>query len=700
MNQKISLKEKMAFMVPTAVFLIFTLLIYGPLGLYLPNAQELWFKLSDVLRCVLIAAAVVLVVLLVLAAVLPGKLSVFFTKLVFGGTLGLYLQGNLMNIRYGSGVMDGTAVHWEYYTKYAVINTGIWIICLLLPFLPEILEKLAGKKQRKLPAFLTNRKTISLAALFLTAIQIPAFAVQLATFRPNEQELVISREGIYELSDSENTILMILDTLDEAYYADFLEAHPEFTQQLEGFTHYGNTLAAAARTIVALPAMLTGQPFKRESTFTEYLKETWSGENVLKEMNDAGVNVRVYSNASYFDDSCAAYVENFSADGQKIKSDWILTKKLYKMTLSRFLPHLLKKYVWFDTSEFNEAKKSGTYSTNNDPKFFKDYKKTGFTYTGSYDKAFRVYHLNGSHEPHIMDSLGERTDKSNLRRQNEGCFCIVETFLNDLKESGHYDDATIILTADHGNLNVQEQPFFLYKKAGDTGEYRDDDCPLSLFDLPGILRDTYGIPQKQEEYGLPLEEVETLTERERHFFQNISGSSKVLINEYVTSSRAGDYEAMQLVESHEDTQGADTPYALGTELSFMADATANIYTIEGFTQNTGFRTLMAGPYGEMQIPIQDELKDAPLSVLFTLASSTPEVELVIEANGEEVYHGKTDEDTVKNGLAFEVPAAPVTGAGNTLTLKFTYPEISEDEMKLDAEQRTRTISLTGLVISQ
>ena len=680
--------KKLLFMLPVAVFLVFTLIFYGPLSLYLPNAQELWFGLGDVMRCILPFTAAALAGLCLAALVLPEKISGIFTALTFGAGLGLYLQGNLISIRYGSGVMDGTAIQWQHYTKYAVVNTAVWIACIILPF---VLMHFLKKEK--------TRTVLIAAALFLTAIQVPALVVQLAGFRPNDQELTVTRDGIYELSDRENTILIILDTMDEEYYREFIEDHPEYTQQLTGFVHYPNTLAAAARTIVALPAMLTGTPFRREGTFTDYLKNAWGEENVLKAMHDDGVSVRVYSNANYYDDSCAAYVENFSTEGAKSSSDWILAKKLYKMTLSRFLPHLLKKYVWFNTAEFEEAKAGNNrYSTNNDPKFFREYQKNdGMVYTDAYDRALRVYHLNGAHEPHIMASDGSRVEQSDRVSQDEGCFHIVEEILNDLKENGHYDDATIILTADHGNMHLAEQPYFLIKQAGAEGDYQDNDAPLSLFDLPVILYESMGLTAPAQEFGLSLGEVDGLKERERFFFQNVSGSSRVLINEYSTTGAAGDYDAMTLVESHEDESGRE-PYELGTELSFKADATANRYCVEGFTQNTGFRTLMAGPYGKMEIPVADAPDKGELQVHISLAGSSENVELSISANGEECFHGRTDTAQVRSGLDFAVPAELVKQNEDLLVLEFDFPEIDEKEMEMEAELRTRTISLTDMMI--
>ena len=58
---------------------------------------------------------------------------------------------------------------------------------------------------------------------------------------------ILSTDGIYDLSKKDNTIVFILDTMDESYFQQFLEEKPEYKDVFTGFTQYTNALAAGAR---------------------------------------------------------------------------------------------------------------------------------------------------------------------------------------------------------------------------------------------------------------------------------------------------------------------------------------------------------------------------------------------------------------------------------------------------------------------
>ena len=107
---------------------------------------------------------------------------------------------------------------------------------------------------------------------------------------------------------------------------------------------------------------------------------------------------------------------------------------------------------------------------------------------------------------------------------------------------------------------------------------------------------------------------------------------------------------------------------------------------------------MAGPYGKMEIPVADAPDKGELQVHISLAGSSENVELSISANGEECFHGRTDTAQVRSGLDFAVPAELVKQNEDLLVLEFDFPEIDEKEMEMEAELRTRTISLTDMMI--
>ena len=505
---------------------------------------------------------------------------------------------------------------------------------------------------------------------------------------------------MFELSDKENVVVIMLDTIDEAYYQTFLEEEPDYIENLDGFVHYENTLTSGARTMIAVPAMFSGYPYTRDMTYTQYLKIAWGGENALSIMKDQGYDVRVYSESFIFSNDSADYISNYNTEGRKVGSYKILLKKIYKMDLFKFFPHILKKRVWFDTSEFDKAKKTENEYIMNDPNFINDYRASGFSIDDASDKVFIMYHLRGAHPTYILDRDGKKVKNSTLNDQVAGCFTLVQEMLQDMKDLGVYDNSTIIIVADHGDVGLAERPILLVKEAGSTGAYTTSQAPVSLFDLAVYLTRLAGSTISNQPYGEDLTAVSENEERERHFFINTSGNSQALINEYMTKYAAGDEEHYVLVSSHKDESGADTPYELGTELSFETDGTGNKYCIDGFGMNTGFRTKLLGPKSTLAIPIADLPAAGELTVRIGLYYKGTEVKpFTVLANGQEVLQKFSDKETIKKGLEFTVPVSSFA-EDHILNLEFDFPEIDPAEMKWDVDDRTYTISITKIVIKK
>ena len=462
-----SLGKRLKYAFPIILFVTFTCLFYGPLSTYLPNAEEIWFDIGTLMKVIVPFSLFAMAAMIIFFAILPEKIGAFFRKLLFGGAFALYVQGNWIPMNYGSGVMDGSAIPWEDYTTYGVINTGIWALCIALPFIASfILKKYKDK--------ISINTAIVIASLFLTAIQIPALISQYITYQPNESaNLKISSENMFEISPKENIIYIVLDAMDEEYFADYMEKHPEYKETLKGFVHFDNTLASGAKTLIAIPSMYTGHPYMRQGTYTEYLNEVWGGDNAFSLLKDAGYTVRIYADTLMYNEAAVAFVDNFVMDKGQVSSYKTLLKKVYKLDLYKFAPHFMKKRFWFNTGEFNSAKVTANAYKTNDSKFFKSFKKEKFVPDEKIEKLCVVYHLAGAHTPYKMKADTSRADSSTLEEQVEGSFVGVKMLLDDLKEKGLYDSSTIIISADHGDINLCEQPLLLIKQKDDTDGYRD-----------------------------------------------------------------------------------------------------------------------------------------------------------------------------------------------------------------------------------
>lgn len=680
-----NIKGKDNSLVPFLVvnsFLCLTLFVFGPLNIYIPNADELAFGIKDVLLCILPSSVLVFCLITVLYFLIMNKHKVYYVLLLFGVTFALYVQGNYFKLNFGSSVLDGTAVDWTKYNFRAVINFVFWAFVIILPFI--IYGVLKNKK--------TVLKYAMIVSLFLLAIQIPAVIVQLLSYESkSESSLIVKNDGMFEYSEDENIIIIILDAMDEKYYEEFLTNNPDYIKELDGFTAYDNTLTGGSRTMMAMPIIFTGIPFTDYNSYTEYLEDAYSKDNILRTLNEKGYDVKVYSESLFFPLSSSEYVDNFTLTKNSVSSRTTLTKKLYKVTFYKYFPIVFKPFLLFDTSEFNKAIHTNKSYSVNDVKFYSDFLKNGIS-TNDSDKTFILYHLNGAHSPYTMNQNAEKEEGSTLQKQVEGSFKIVKELLDQYRNNNIYDNSTIIITADHGDYDVCQHPFLLIKEKNSNTSYQTSHKPISSFDFPIFISNIAGIELNNQVYGVDISSLKEDDIRERYLFNNQSGSSKMFVNEYVTKSTARDYDSLEKIKIYEQ----NTMYDLGTELSFQVDNTANRYTVEGFGYTTGYRTKLRGPIAIMEIPFSSRPEKETIHCYITLHSlSNPDYRMVIKANGVEVYDEVIDKKKIKSGVSFDIPQSVFDS--NNLKLEFLFPDIPESEMEKTSTKRTETVSFKTII---
>ena len=688
------MKEKLKRILPVGVFLVFTVFFYGPLSLYLPNAQEFWFDLKSLLSIINLVSIVIFICICLVGIMLPNKLNGFYTMLLFGIALAAYIQGNFINLNYG--VLDGTGIDWAKYKTYAVVNSLIWIICILLPFIVAFILKKMKKDSG------TIYLIILYASLFFTAIQIPALISQRISYTPGYKgNLSVTTDEMFSVAKNDNTFVIIVDTYDEMYFAQYMISHPEYEEQFQGFTHFENTLTAAARTIVALPAMFTGQPFLKDTTYSQYLKNTWSKENVFRSYHDAGYDTRVFTTSDYFSDDTIDYIDNFTSDSS-LDNPKILLQKVYKLTGFKFVPHVLKKKFEMETKEFDEAR-IALHNINlfqeNDFLFFEDFSRNGFTISEDLKKTFRMYHLDGIHRPYKMGRDGKKNDSSTLEEQTEGIMLYLSAMLNDMRRKGIYDASTIIICADHGDVNLAERPLLLYKPKNATGTYTISQVPVSLFDLAVVLTDNIGSPLKNQQYGMNFTKLNETDKRERHFFINTSNSSQVVIDEYSTTEHANN-KAFVKVMSHEDTPSEEELYyRFGEVLSFESEATGNRYAKVGLSLNTGWRTMTAVPLVSLEIPYRD-LPDADTFVFsLGVTSITEDKKMLVKVNDVQLADIVLSLKTASNGITFDIPR-DILKKSETIHIDFVFPDVPMEMLEKPMDERPSYVSFINLVIAE
>lgn len=678
--------HRLALSVSVSFFFVYTFLFYGPLKIYIENKDVLWFNFTSTLTVTAIVSVVALLLITLFTTIPKRFIHCGLCCLVFALALGLFIQANFMNIDYGSGVLDGSEIAWKDYTTYGAINAAVWAACLAMPFAFFMVFRNQW------------RRILIFSSIGLVVVQVVILAVLLLQNSNQLHKITyeVTRQGIYELSEEDNTIVFVLDSFDEEYLDKIKQSVPDYEEKLSGFTEYDNTLTSASGASVALPSLLTGEPYKKQTTYRQYIENIWSDDTVYSLLNSNGVDTRVFAQTEYFGSNAKDDIKNIVdyMDGAGAYESMVST--LYKYTAYTYMPHSLKKYFWLDLNTISSYKSKNVYSLN-DAKFYSDYVRAeGFTYTDEYNKSVRIYNLDGARSPYTLTKNTIKSiNETSLDDQIYGCFNCLFTMLDDLKENGIYENATIIITANIGNTNLTQHPILLIKEAGKTEGYEVNHAPLSSFDLAptlaSIATDNYSSYGSGSTYFDFTED----SERTRYFYLNTGENSDVRIDQYSTSSHADDVDSMELVDSFY-SNNKKGKYKLGTSLTFTMDATANMYTTEGFCSTTGWRTPMAGPKAQMVIPIANIPKDAQdVHVFFGIHSIDKASKCSIYANERLVFSAKITESFIPDGLNFTVPTS-IIGDDNTITLDFVFDNIPQSELELETNKRTKTVSFNSL----
>ncbi|MBQ3416344.1 MAG: hypothetical protein IJH32_00700 [Ruminococcus sp.] len=690
-EKHLQLKHRLMFGGTMALFLTTSLLIYGPLSLYIKTEDRMWFSFYSLLVPVILVSIAALAVFTLALSLPKGTLHKLLCCLVFGVALGFYIQNAFFNISYGSGVLDGSEIVWKDYTTYGAIDSAMWAACLALPFAFYMVFK---KQWRHILMF---------TAVFFMVLQAAGLALVIYQNQGTLDKMSheVTKDGIYELSENENTLVFVVGSMDYDYWIQYKENHPDRIESLEGFTDYNNTLASGAGSMISFPAMMTGEIYKKDIKYSSFINNIWESNNVFTLFDDSDVDARIYCDEMYFSNDASRKVKNVASTVQGVDAYSNISATMYKYTMYNCMPHYLKKLFWFNGSEFSTYSGNSTYDPANDGQFFSEYRSNrGYTYTDKYDNAVRVYYLQGAQAPYRLTEDGERSSSStSLDEVIEGSLNSVFEMIDDLIDDGKYDSTEIIITGDNGERNLSQHPMLLYKPKNAAGAYTESDAPVTLFDLPSTLASSVSSKYYLYGSGKTFKDAEKLyEERVRYFYLNAGSNADSRVEQYKSSSKASDYLHMTLQNNYYVNGGVVENYRLGEELMFTTDETAAIYCTEGFGHTNGYRTMLRGPHGQMVIPIENvPQNDDDLHVFFNVLSVSEPTECIIYANGEEVYDRVLNPAMRNTGLNFLVPEWIIDTDG-TLTLDFYFPEISDDEMNLEANDRTIIMSFTSFKI--
>lgn len=491
--------------------------ILGPLEIFFGNQKDFAFRYTDFVWSFIGISAVVWLLVSALLAILPEKVIDVVSALILGFGIASYIQNMFMNIKLSE--VDGSPMRWEELGNYPIVNIFIWMV---------IVSAVFGVY------FLLNKfwSIFSTAVSgFLSAIQLIAAISLLITASPTHtgMELQMSGEKQFTVAPNENVIVFVLDTLGNTNLERVLEVYPEAIDGLKDFTFYNNADCHYYCTFPSMTHFLTGEDFDFEMKSQDWMRQAWESERAnafWNELKDSGYSSRLFSGDigyTYGDiTNLDVAFDNIMPMETTIKQGQLLSL-FARMSVYKYVPYILKPRFEVLTKEFNEVVEyvDGIEIVCDNGIYYQKLKEQGLTIDKSAKNALIIQHLFGIHQPYTLDENADIVEEAALEDTIRGLMVILDEYLQQLSALGMYDNATIIITADHGAWHGGDtQPIFFIKGNSETHEEMQvNTAPISLDDFQATILDIIGKDYSQ--YGTSIYDWAEGSTRDRTVYMRI-----------------------------------------------------------------------------------------------------------------------------------------------------------------------------------
>ncbi|MCL1896410.1 MAG: hypothetical protein FWG03_07685 [Clostridiales bacterium] len=443
---------RMKAALPALLSACLTFILFGCIDLAAQNSMDMPFRLSEAAPAVFACFAACFAASLFVLPLFRGLLYEILLALVVCVLIAGYIQGTFLNI--GLGELTGDEILWGAYGGMMAGSAVFWACMAAAVF---ALWRFAKPAWRGLTVF---------APLLLIVIQAVALVPVLGSSGANQDgiygtewggsEETLSVAGIDELAREKNTIVFLLDRLDEEFVDEIEELDPHFFDSLDGFTKFDDNISYYVSTFPSVTAMLTGHRYYFDGPVSGYFDYAWENAGLMHELKARGTDIKLYMARGYIYDK-PEQLQGIASNILVPEYDFdarVALVKLLKLSAFRYAPMPAKPAFWLSPTEFADAiyltSAASPYITNDFA--FYDMLTTQRLKKTDEGQAFFFYHLLGAHDPIRMDENIQQSYDSTPARQAMGAFGIVYEYIDQMKALGLYEDATIIITGDHGMM--------------------------------------------------------------------------------------------------------------------------------------------------------------------------------------------------------------------------------------------------------
>ena len=518
-------RKRFAFALVMCVFMAFIVFIAPAIEIYGSNGDSLVFGLGVVWWVPVVFCLGFAIVLAFLVSQLRGRPFYLALAVLFALTIAAYIQSLFMN----QGMMpaDGGFIGWDdwFFVEKKIVSGIVWIL---------IIAALVVACWRRSHTTLKATTVIACIIMVMQLVGVISVAVDASKTAVDEQgKPYVTQGSLLTVSPKSNVIVFVLDTYDTSILENIRKEDPRYLDDFEDFTYFRNSAGTMIPTTNAIPYMLTALKPEPGQDLGEYRATKYERSTFLDDVRNLGYSIGMYSDSLMMDFKNPADLDiasetlNVHPVSRAPLDVWRTFICMEQCALYREAPWALKPMFWYYTSDLNNRMIADSGTGNLDDSLYElddatilalvreqgleanDESPTG---------AFRFIHLFGPHFPFSVDEEGNDvgTNQSDQIAQAKGSMKVVTEYMNQLKELGLYDEATIVVTADHGIWYLVDDPprepvspIMLVKPSKTATDTRQpaqiSDMPVSHEDLhPTIIAAMGG---DSAEYGTTFFEV-------------------------------------------------------------------------------------------------------------------------------------------------------------------------------------------------
>ena len=532
-----------------SLFFSFTLCFFGPLELYFSIYEEVWFGINHIFKLVILVFAVFFAGMFAFLSIvnkIGGKLYNILSTLIFGLTLAAYIQGNYLPSSFGT--MNGEAVDWSSFGTETVLSVALWIVITSACFFT--------RKWIKTEKICLSARVVMICIVLVQIVTLGTLCLTTDGLKSKSSAAFLDKNE-YVYSPDKNVVVLLLDMYDSRVFQTICDepGNEQYTDMLDGFTYYPDTVGAYSLTFCAVPHILTGEKYLNDMDMGMYINEAYKKSPLFNELKEEQYEINIYTNEAVpTDEEAYEMISNYLPEESSdtyVSSNRRLLSYLYRLVGIRYLPQPLKRYCWFYSAELWDLRE-----VNYEDKL---YALDNFMFDRGIDKmevnadrnTFHFYHLDGMHSPCYFDESFERTPENisseglqGTIRNGKGMLVLVRHFIEQLKEQGIYDNCAIVILADHGGRVIGDSrdaginnsnPLLLIKGFGETHSLEISTKAISYDDLQKAFHRLLNGSGGEEVFSdVPHEE-----ERKRYFMDASNFA------EYYTTGHAFDVDAFK-----------------------------------------------------------------------------------------------------------------------------------------------------------